>query len=620
METAFEGPRAGGDASAKENILKQPETREVLSDELSYIARTVAKDFRVSVYVGKEDEISAANKEAWSIILNPLDIKTKGRFIAGHEGAHLSDTPSFEQLGLDKAAVDELAKKHGFFVLKNLIEDFAINDRMVRDFPKLVDDALAAYERHGGRDLGYSFVAHPEVLTAIKVLGFIPRYARALAALLSDWSELRHKLGFNRTAEEYANEPYAGMKVSDPEIAKFLRIALAPTRKATSMIYAAEDANDGEKILLAGKKRYFWCKEVIYPALAELVEEDLKQYREQDQQDSGSESGNSSLSEEEKKRVAREALGKFDDVLRDLLKSLWEKDGDAPSTEEAVRKEGDIEREREAKREEEKAFRRSGKRLREEAVRQLTPYQQFYQEVADRIDEAYGRLIDIFMPNKHFKLERHQRTGPLIDMQEAIHFEATGDGLERLFMRRIRPKRLNIDIAVIIDRSGSMNGHKIKHAVKAAIFTKELFERLEIGCACIAFSDSPEKLVDFDAGMQEESEQQALMQGLDANGNTHDNQALLYTESQLIQRSSRSKAIVMISDAESSEDKQLPKTVKLLEEQRIPVLHFGIGPGTVDVHGNYQRSFGGLTLSGSDNKNFFDVFSAQMERLAEELL
>jgi hypothetical protein len=79
-------------------------------------------------------------------------------------------------------------------------------------------------------------------------------------------------------------------------------------------------------------------------------------------------------------------------------------------------------------------------------------------------------------------------------------------------------------------------------------------------------------------------------------------------------------AIVVISDAQSGEGAQLAPLVKAVEQAGIPVIHFGIGADTVDQGGYYTRSFGGLEPSGAPDRNFFDVFASEMEKLAYELL
>ena len=79
-------------------------------------------------------------------------------------------------------------------------------------------------------------------------------------------------------------------------------------------------------------------------------------------------------------------------------------------------------------------------------------------------------------------------------------------------------------------------------------------------------------------------------------------------------------AIVVISDAQSGEGAQLAPLVKAVEQAGIPVIHFGIGADTVDQGGYHTRSFGGLEPSGAPDRNFFDVFASEMEKLAYDLL
>ncbi len=650
------------------------------SPELSYIAREVAVDHRVSVSIGTKDAGSYANLETREIVLDAghVEKSSEARFVAAHEGAHLRDTPSPKELGISKERLKELSAKVGIFALKNVIEDGAINDRFVRDFEGLKNDTLESYPR-STNELG--FIDHPEVMAIAQKLGFVPRFAQGLSAILTDWSELRHNFGFQSDVNEYLSKPYQGPPSEDPDINKFISDVIPEAREAISKIYSP--GATGEQILLAGKTRHILCERVIYPELAELFEKDLQQAKENlekglseafknilssdAEQDSekdnqtkpdGSPKENSdsepqdsigskekvnsesepqvskgnkakentdSPSDQNKKtdaeleRMAKEVLAELDDAIRDALKSMFDKQDDAPSTKETIQGNNKKEEAEELKALSDLQFQDGAKMLKDALLRNLSPYQSYYFEVSNAIDEAYNRLIDVFVPNTHFSWQSMQSSGPGIDMVKAMQFEATGHGVDKLFKRRISPKRPDMNVAVLIDRSGSMAGERIEQAVKGAIFTKELFQRIGVNCACIGFSDEQQILLNFEDDIQDPENQEKMMTGLKLCGGTQDAQALIFTGNLLKQQNTKNRVIVMISDAQSGEGDVLPLAVKLIEKEGTKIIHFGIGQGTTDENSYYTKSLGDLEVSGSGDKNFFKVFCAEMENLALEL-
>lgn len=581
-----------------------------LNAELTHICRTVAGDYSVTVRIGPEGGGSYADLEKRSITLDPETIRSgNGRFVAAHEGAHISDTATYEQLAVSPK---ELAKKIGLLALRNVVEDGAINDRFVRDLPSLKADTLAAYPT-GATEVG--FIDHPEVVDFIKKLGFVPRYAVALAALLQDWSELRHQVGFRH---DYPGEPYKGAPIEDPHVEEFVRRNLPDFRQAVSLIY--QPGASGREMFAAAKDRHMWCEKVLYPELEKLVRLDLKQIA-RDLSEAAANQEFEKLSKAERERQARELLAGFDDAVRQSLESLFDKNDPAPKAADVIREENQQAREAEAVAAAQADFAEGGRRLRDALMRNLSPYQRYYYDVVDRVEEIESRLKDAFVPNMHFKWEGGHASGPKVDMTQAMRFELTGQGADNLFQRRIDPTRPDIGIVVLVDRSGSMAGQKIEYAVRASVFSKEIFQRLGVKCAIVGFHDYAEILAPFEADTQDSAVQDKIMQGLCLQGSTQDAQAVGFSLKLLEAEGIRRGAIVVVSDADSSEGDELKKMVRTVEDVGVPVIHFGIGNGTVDEGGNYTRSFGGLSVTavrGGEN-NFFDVFAKEMVNLATEL-
>jgi hypothetical protein len=618
---------------------------------LTHITRAVADDWSVEVSIGPDAGGSYADLDQRKVVLAEGQVKDNGEFVAAHEGAHLRFTPTFHKLGADPA---KLVAQIGLLPLKNVLEDSAINDLIARLYPDLEPHVRLAYPRDH-KELG--FISHPEVLEQARRIGFVPRYARALAALLSDWSESRHRLGFGKQSNTYQSDAYEGPTVNDPAIDEFLRATLGHYRAAVTFIGAEKP--DPQAIFELGRKRHLWAEQVIYPHLQKLLEEDLKQIEKdikgaQQSQRANSGQGKSEnradgssdgpanqtqgerdtkngkskpaadqscAGDAENRRKAREMIASFDDAIRKALRSACDKQGEAPSTQAIVERENDATRAQEVAAAFSADCSSGGKALREAVLRVLSPYEKYYHDVASRIDEVEGQLRDVFIPNSHFRWQGGQPSGTRITMNAAMRFQATGEGANELFERRIDPTRPDIGVIVLVDRSGSMEGEKIIAAIKAAVFTKEVFQRIGVKCAVVGFSDTQDVLAGFDDDSRDQDVQKRLMSGLSVSGGTCDAAAIKRCI-ELIQASHhRRSAVVMLSDGQSGEGDDLRHTVKNLAESGVPVVHFGLGAGTSDTNSYYTpgRTFGDLEVQGVGDKDFFTVFAREMEVLGREL-
>ena len=714
---AGKGAKGGGAESSKP---QQPAPQRV-DAELSYIAGVVARDHSVKVSLGAPGGGSYANLESKAITLDPEHLATEAeaRFVAAHEGAHIGETLSLEQLGLKTPEQKrEYSSKIGFHPLVNVMEDCAINDRFCKKFPNLQPDTLVGYPRTDAND-PIGIVGLPEVQAIASLTGKPPLYAQALSGLLADWAELRHELGFDKTLKEYQAKPRQGGKTDDPKLKKFFDAVLQEARNATSFIPGPNDP--ASKSVEMAEKRFAWCEHVLYPELKKLVDDDLnslkeaiKEGREQqgrDQQgkgqqgkgkqnqkkpgqqgkggqgegqgesegqDSKSQEGQgqgkqqggkkgassggkssqdgspdgdsqqtnkqkggagsggsqhgeqseeqkgnqSGISEAEAGRLAAEVLAQAEDAIRELLESLKEKaEGKIPSAKEVTTQRNNQEREEEQAREAAEQSALMGKQLQEALLNSLSPYHREYHEVANAIEDAYGRLSDTFDPERHFKWRQDLPSGNKLKMESAMRFELTGEGHERIWMKRIDPQYPDQDIVILLDRSGSMEtDDKYIHARRAVLFARELFQRLHISTACVGFSNDSELFLDFDDDIGEPDVQEVFMQNTASpNGGTDDAAAIKQAASLLLERDAAKKTIIMISDAASGAA-DLKGTVRMVADQGIPVLHFGIGQDTRDSAGNYIHSWGDLSLSRSGSNSFLDVFCREMVRLAEGIL
>lgn len=117
------------------------------------------------------------------------------------------------------------------------------------------------------------------------------------------------------------------------------------------------------------------------------------------------------------------------------------------------------------------------------------------------------------------------------------------------FDRIKKPEKISLSCTVIIDQSGSMYGHKLKSALRAAAIIKTFCNELEIPTMVFGHSSSYPtmdiyRFCEFDGS---ENEIYTLAAG-DAHCGTRDGAALLYAVNKLKQRREKKKIIFIISD------------------------------------------------------------------------
>jgi len=236
----------------------------------TYIATVTARDSDIVVKVAPKGGFSYANLKSKQIVLSEEHNRD---FVSAHEGAHIGETPSLQEMGKTPKEIEAYAKMVGFFALHNVIEDGAINDKFCRDLPPLQPDTLQSYARVDPKsEIG--FIQHPEVQVFTTLLGRPPLFAQALAGILADWSELRHTKGFDKSEGEYMQSPRLGGKCDDPRLQTFFDRALPIARKVIAMIPPPNGTN--QESFDCGVRRFEFCEKAIYPHLLPLIEQDKK--------------------------------------------------------------------------------------------------------------------------------------------------------------------------------------------------------------------------------------------------------------------------------------------------------------------------------------------------------
>jgi len=266
-----------GDSTSRDS---GAQARQAHLEYLGLTLRTVAHDPRVKVIVGPAGGGSYMNMNTGEATLDANlvygDYKT-AIFVSGHEGMHWWLSPKPEFLPLTKAEKEGMFSQVGFASTYNLIEDCAGNDGMVRAFVGLEVPTKAAYAEQLKVEGG--LLALPEVLSVATQLGKVPRFSRALAAMLADWSDFRVNGDFNSNfADRTESNRFNAFDNKEPE-QKEIKLVLLQAFNAYKLAVASTVKTGKESkadILKLGLRRFYIMQKYVFPHIQKLVAKDLK--------------------------------------------------------------------------------------------------------------------------------------------------------------------------------------------------------------------------------------------------------------------------------------------------------------------------------------------------------
>lgn len=232
------------------------------------------------------------------------------------------------------------------------------------------------------------------------------------------------------------------------------------------------------------------------------------------------------------------------------------------------------------------------------------------------ISAFYSQLRPLFMPNQpHW--DSGKSSGQRIDLNRVMQSEADKAQLSKIFMRKELPREKDYAFSLLVDRSGSMQGHKALAVLDAAVLLVETYSRLKLPIAVSSFCDTTQHLKQHDERISRALEDKLAKAILESMGNTNDALAIEECAEEIAKRPEKQKYLIIITDGESSNPGELKKILKdIRQHSQIKVIAFGIGPETSQVNEVYPNGFGRLSLSSEDpRQDFKAVFATEVRKL-----
>jgi uncharacterized protein YegL len=211
----------------------------------------------------------------------------------------------------------------------------------------------------------------------------------------------------------------------------------------------------------------------------------------------------------------------------------------------------------------------------------LPEYERLAQGQARAIERVSEELLRCLQPAVQRRWSGPHSSGPQLCLRSVVRAE--GDPQRRgLVWRRISGGEKLPDpvFVLLIDRSGSMQGERIKATTAATVLLAETCARCGLGLSVFAFGDECEQVADFRDALDESA--RARIGGLptSAEGGTELAEALQTVRPHVTEAPFAQKYFVILSDGGVSDEAEVRNELLRLKGEGVQVLGLGLGDET----------------------------------------
>lgn len=221
-------------------------------------------------------------------------------------------------------------------------------------------------------------------------------------------------------------------------------------------------------------------------------------------------------------------------------------------------------------------------------------WQQALQRVDDHTEALSEELLHSLVPRQRSRWCRDQRRGSHVDLRAAMQAEADPRRGEQVWQRRQRPDRIDPAVAVLVDRSASMDGEAAEHALAGLVLIVEACVRCGIPCGVWTFASDCQLAWDRDS---DGAARNALArQVLHADGGTELAEALGTVGQAIVSWPEEDRFVIVLTDGDASDVSEAKGAVERLTAAGIGVVGLGIGSGTDAVASTFPLGRSNLPL------------------------
>lgn len=626
---------------------------------LSSLAYFIGKDFRIPVELNQPGAGWHWDFKANIIRVDPKDLLDKPidylRFVISHEGGH-------RRMSRTEFIPLETWNQPGFSFMMNAIEDPRTNNFVAEAYPKFQEQMGLAYQQ----DLDFEQKSKEK---AQQKLGQIPRFMQAGFEYIKQWFRERQGQDFQISEDlpdeaktvvrntlasaqdswwrypsrdeadqeelisRYAERSYdINLNQIWPEFKKLVEKDMEDQKTQEFLKDSEQGQGQGlpqelkdkltpeeqqsleeaiEKALEEAKKQQGEGKEgqpvpIDMNSLSPELKQKIKDYID-------------SLPEEQRKELEEKAKSAVRDFQKELDEDLEGKLSDSPEKKEARAKDQEepkplAETEKRFTEGETDSVKKYREQIEQELKKDANVYEEKRREVLDIINKLENELRAIFRERRERRWETGKKSGPNIDIQHRIGEIAQGILAidSRAWQRRERPAEKDYAITLLVDLSGSMQGHKIDETFKAVIALTEVLNRLSIRTEILGFNDRIYEYQKFGDHISNDTREKmgGMLQEVDDTSDTgkaqwnDDGWALEQASDRLNHQKEDEKFLIVLSDGTPEESPihrgsqyELSKIVQeIMKDTKQKLIGLGIGRGTDHVNHYYPNSLANVNV------------------------
>ncbi len=207
-------------------------------------------------------------------------------------------------------------------------------------------------------------------------------------------------------------------------------------------------------------------------------------------------------------------------------------------------------------------------------------YLRTWRQLSAEIDLLSDTLIRVIEKRVKPTWQRGCSSGVRLDLRRAMAFEADPRLYQSLWMRQVKPTKLDPAFTILIDISGSMEGENIQGAFKGLVLFTEVCARLNLPLELISFNHHAQQLKVWDRGIDESLRSRLGRLSQSVSGGTDLTAALKLTHDRIKHLSFKDRFLVTLSDGEPNDVNSVLREIKALESHGVHCIGVGIGPDT----------------------------------------
>jgi hypothetical protein len=214
--------------------------------------------------------------------------------------------------------------------------------------------------------------------------------------------------------------------------------------------------------------------------------------------------------------------------------------------------------------------------------------------IAHLADSLGDELMRRLVPRQRLRWTTGHAFGSRVDLRTAMQFEADPRQYRRLWMQPVLPHRCNPAVAVLVDRSGSMQGPRIERSFEGLVLLLEVCHRIGVPAAAWSFARNVNQEIAWDTTLDEPARRRLGTLPARVGDLTLMAPALNAVGTAFAARKADPKILFVLGDGHADEAEHVRQAVSRLENDGVIVIGLGLGEGTDALANLFTRSKTGL--------------------------